>query len=356
LKEKELQEISKLLIGICEYIKNDALTIILFYKNTQTTMKNVKITSLLYMLYNLLLKTLSYLPSKFFSDTYSGYLDNNLDETIKNINKMYSTINTKENYESCNSNVDTLITTGNLLLYRYIINRMCIIDKDKYLNTLTNKKGGWPDFNKLKEKASEKYNLIKESTCNRINSIKDFNYAQKFKNLLWIDIRALEKTFNDSVDIIVENKRFIEQQVSKNANSKFLYAGEQLRQLVGDYAIMDTTYTMSVTRYVFDFNNYLIDNIQNIQNLQKAKSRLDDTGTIIESILTTDVTTINVELRDQMYKLQNNLATSVFTSLSGLVYNSIFEKFSEMIDEKVSEVKKQVSEIQTIQLSDDTTS
>jgi hypothetical protein len=180
--------------------------------------------------------------------------------------------------------------------------------------------------------------------------------ALSFKNLLGIDIRALEKTFNDSVDIIVENKRFIEQQVSKNANSKFLYAGEQLRQLVGDYAIMDTTYTMSVTRYVFDFNNYLIDNIQNIQNLQKAKSRLDDTGTIIESILTTDVTTINVELRDQMYKLQNNLATSVFTSLSGLVYNSIFEKFSEMIDEKVSEVKKQVSEIQTIQLSDDTTS
>ena len=70
-------------------------------------------------------------------------------------------------------------------------------------------------------------------------------------------IAEVEKEYNVSITQHIPSKPFIEQTVSSTANSSFLYSGEQFRQLLGDYAIMDTTYTMSVTKYVFDFKKIL---------------------------------------------------------------------------------------------------
>jgi len=100
LKEKELQELSRLIVGVCEYIKNDAHIIHMFYKDTGTKLKpGAKLASLLKQLYNLMFKTLSYFPEKYFYDAYKNYLNTeNVAVRMVELNQVYNVYNTENNY------------------------------------------------------------------------------------------------------------------------------------------------------------------------------------------------------------------------------------------------------------------
>ena len=314
LKEKELQELSRLIVGVCEYIKKDAHVIHMFYTKTGTSMPDgAKLTSLLKQLYNLLFKTLSYFPEKFFYDAYKSYLDvESVLKRVNELNTLYKTVyNTKDQYSNC-KDIDVLLETGNFLLYRYIFIRLCIINKDKYLNVNEpSQKGGDGDGNenfrndflgKARYKVGTYVTNIGSSVASSVKSVgnaiakneklnafgtgianigsfvaspityvhsKITNVYSKYR-VYFRPIAEVVKSYNELIKTPVSGKFFAEQLMSNSANTSFLGSAEQFRQLLGDYAIMDTTYTMSVTKYVFDFNTYLIQNMGNSDNLKKA--------------------------------------------------------------------------------------
>ncbi len=307
LKEKELQELSRLIVGVCEYIKKDAHVIHMFYTKTGTSMPvGAKLTSLLKQLYNLLFKTLSYFPEKIFYDAYKSYLEvESVLKRVNELNTLYKTVyNTKDQYSKC-GDIDVLLETGNFLLYRYIFIRLCIINKDKYLNVNEpSQKGGNENFrNDLLGKSrygfgtyvtnvgssiasgvksfgnaiakNESFNAVGTGIANLGSLIASpitspITYVYSKYRVYFRPIAEVVKSYNESIKTPVSGKFFAEQLMSNSANTSFLGSAEQFRQLLGDYAIMDTTYTMSVTKYVFDFNTYLIQNMGNSDNLKKA--------------------------------------------------------------------------------------
>ena len=471
LKEKELQELSRLIVGVCEYIKNDAHIIHMFYKNTNTALPaGAKLASLLKQLYNLMFKTLSYFPEKYFYDAYKNYLNTeNVALRIAELNQVYNVYNTKDNYLKCNeNNIDILLQTGNFLLYRYIFVRLCIIDKQRYLNDSNNFQSEDEKYEKITyyngenksdginyyikdkngiyneqkgkifkvephtfgdirafltdsttiyncnncyikkddKKAAEakykaqvaaekqKYNEEKEkagddsdntqsggdrfdtknfatsgfgkflssasntasntasnfgsslatgikkignkiSTNETLNSIGIpsgvKNYYSRYRKY-FRPIAEVEKEYNVSITQHIPSKPFIEQTVSSTANSSFLYSGEQFRQLLGDYAIMDTTYTMSVTKYVFDFNTYVITNMGNSEKLKSAvPSNVTDANQILDAVVATKNSESEITTQ-----LKQKIAVMLYTLLAEEVYNDIFgSAIIKNISEKV---------------------
>ena len=463
LKEKELQELSRLIVGVCEYIKNDAHIIHMFYKNTNTALPaGAKLASLLKQLYNLMFKTLSYFPKEYFYDAYKNYLNTeNVALRIAELNQVYNVYNTKDNYLKCNeNNIDILLQTGNFLLYRYIFVRLCIIDKQRYLNDSNNFQSEDEKYEKITETTNyyygkynsnginyyikDEYGIYKQQNgkilsvngkliaklnlngnpfidCNNCYIKKDHkkaaekeaaenqekkanndsqsggdrfdtknfatsvfgkflssasntasNTASNFGSSLATGIKKIgnkistnetlnsigipsgvknyysryrkyfrpiaevEKEYNVSITQHIPSKPFIEQTVSSTANSSFLYSGEQFRQLLGDYAIMDTTYTMSVTKYVFDFNTYVI---KNMGNSDKLKSAVPSNVTHADQILTALVGTKYSEGRiietPETNYLKEKIAVMLYPLLAEKVYNEIFGVFKQKIRQQI---------------------
>ena len=333
LKEKELQELSRLLVGVFNYIKNDAHVIYMFYKQTGKELpKTAKLVTLLEQLYKLLFKTLSYFPEKVFRDAYIHVLNcESVHKRLNELDTLYKTVyNTKEKYSKC-KDIEHLLETGNFLMYRYIFTRMCIIEKDLYANepkaptsiggdgttidnhvivrdssyrnglfgTMRNAatsvvnahRKGVSDFktyigNKIEEsnktgvlskikesaetgklsKALYVPRLIASTTSSGAEAVY-FGYRRYFR-----PIGSLQESYNKSISQPIAGKFCQEPQIKNlgSSNTAFLGSGEQFRQLLGDYAIMDTTYTMSVTKYIFDFNTYAIENANDVSKLKLA--------------------------------------------------------------------------------------
>lgn len=358
LKEKELQELSRLIVGVCEYIKNDAHIIHMFYKNTDTPLPpGAKLGGLLKQLYNLMFKTLSYFPEKYFYDAYKNYLNTeNVAVRIAELNQVYNVYNTTENYLNCNEkNIDILLQTGNFLLYRYIFVRLCIIDKQRYLND-SNKQSAGALFDTKNFATSGLGNFLsstsntasnfgsslatgitnvgnKISTNQTINKIGTgittgvktiaspiTNTYSRYRKY-FRPIAEVEKEYNVSITKHIPNKAFIEQTVSATANSSFLYSGEQFRQLLGDYAIMDTTYTMSVTKYVFDFNTYVIRNMGTDKLQNAVPSNVTDANQILDAVVGTNNSDSEITT-----ELKQKIAVMLYPLLAEKVYEDIFKK------------------------------
>ena len=362
LKEKELQELSRLIVGVCEYIKNDAHIIHMFYKNTNTALPpGAKLGGLLKQLYNLMFKTLSYFPKEYFFNAYKNYLNTeNVAVRIAELNQVYNVYNTTENYLNCNEqNIDILLQTGNFLLYRYIFVRLCIIDEQKYMvdykkpqqsqsggvifeaeNFATSDLG--QKLRSMTNNASNVASSIREgignfgnkiSTNETINKIRtgistgaktiaspitgSYSRYRKF----FRPIAEVEREYNVSITNHIPSKPFIEQTVSATANSSFLYSGEQFRQLLGDYAIMDTTYTMSVTKYVFDFNTYVIKNMGTDKLQSAVPSNVTDANQILDAVVGT-----NNSESETTTQLKQKIAVMLYPLLAEKVYNDIFGK------------------------------
>jgi hypothetical protein len=145
-------------------------------------------------------------------------------------------------------------------------------------------------------------------------------------------IAEVEREYNVSITNHIPSKPFIEQTVSATANSSFLYSGEQFRQLLGDYAIMDTTYTMSVTKYVFDFNTYVIKNMGNSDKLKSAvPSNVTDANQILDAVVATKNSESEITTQ-----LKQKIAVMLYPLLAEEVYNDIFgSAIIKNISEKV---------------------
>jgi len=377
LKEKELQELSRLIVGVCEYIKNDAHIIHMFYKDTGTKLKpGAKLASLLKQLYNLMFKTLSYFPEKYFYDAYKNYLNTeNVAVRMVELNQVYNVYNTENNYLNCNEqNIDILLQTGNFLMYRYIFVRLCIIDKQRYLidsNQPSQIQSGGDDLlgtknfatsllgkglssvsdtvskfgsnaatgiTSLGSKINKIGTAVKDSTSKAIDKIDIISPIYQRYRKYFRPIAEVEKEYNASITNVIPSKAFVEQTVSATANSSFLYSGEQFRQLLGDYAIMDTTYTMSVTKYVFDFNTYLITNMGNSDELKKAvPSSVTDTNQILAALVGTKDSEGKITETPETNSLKEKIAVMLYPLLAEKVYKDIFVVFNQKIRPQITD-------------------
>jgi hypothetical protein len=291
LKQKELQEISKLITNICEYIKGDAQQILFFYNTTQSEKKNKKINALFGMLYNLILKTMFYFPQEYFTTTFKQFMENGISikDQYEQIKAVYEKINLDSVYEQCASSTNNLIYVGNILVYKYIIYRLHAIKNQT----------GWvsSDFDK--------------GIASDVNG-----NSFKFKTI-------------------------VEQKIYKRSETSFLNSGEQLRQLLGDYAIMDTTYTMTVTDYIFDYQRYVL------------KSQLESINVDILEKLCLPIQDINDAFDAILKALDTNKSDDKFYDLliRNLYANMIQESKKKLIEDFSSTYTTSIELVDTTDLS-----